>query len=70
MSEKDELTLKEALVIASNLTSHFEGCTNRNELVEQLFELATAIQSKYAGMTPKHPSHKILPSKSPRTTSN
>ncbi|GAB1661532.1 hypothetical protein M3703_04155 [Mannheimia haemolytica] len=64
MSEKDELTLKEALHLAAQLCSNLESPTNRDEQVEQLFELATSIQAKYADLTPYYLSGNTLPGKS------
>lgn len=63
MSEKDELTLKEALNLAAQLSSRFENPLNQDELIEQLFELAVSIQKKYADLTPYCPAGNILPDK-------
>lgn len=65
MSEKDEMNLKEALNIAAQLSPHFE-C--RDETIEQLFELAIAIQNKYRDLTPYYLSGNKLSNKSASTS--
>lgn len=50
--------------MAKQLLPHLESPTNRDELIEQLFELAVAIQSKYSDLTPHYLSGNKLPDKS------
>lgn len=68
MSEKDELTLKEALNISVQLCVHLESPTNRDDLIEELFDIAISIQEKYANITRHNPAENALHAKAVNLT--